>query len=214
VPLNSNALLTLIEAKEALSINLADTTQDAVVELMVNGVSDRIKQHTHRQLTETTHADIRVDGPNSHFLFVEWPIISITTISVDDAVQSVWIPGDSGSPRDKDVYVRHDLVMGAYAFYRWNKWRGLYGVANVRLQSFKAGYKLDSVVPPSIVIPGDIKQATVFAVARWYHKRDKARYDVLTQSIEGQTTTFATEPLPPETVKLLEPHIKMVYGAA
>lgn len=143
--LNDNALLTLAEAQDVLKIGATDTTQAPILETLVNAISDMLERKTRRRLRSRTYTTLRSDGPGRPmFAAVEWPIIAITLLELDDVAQTLWLPGDTGKPQDFDVYLKDGSDPKSFRrwLYRWKDWT--LGVANIK-QSYTAGYQVSAV---------------------------------------------------------------------
>jgi uncharacterized phiE125 gp8 family phage protein len=85
MPLNPNALTTLAEAKAYLRIT--ETSEDSLIESLINAVSDQIENYCRRKLKEQTYTDEEYDGTNSASLLLsQFPVSSITSVKIDDVL--------------------------------------------------------------------------------------------------------------------------------
>jgi uncharacterized phiE125 gp8 family phage protein len=188
--LQDNALLTLAELKAFLQITSSD--QDAALEGFINGCSDAVETLTGRRLASRTYTDehlhVRPEWVlGIEWLDVEWPITAMQTLDVGGTPQTVWMPGDAGSPEDRDVYVleARDPKHGRDRLFRPAGWP--LGVFVTR--SYTAGYA-------AAAIPGDLKQAVLTLAGDWYYRRTRQADPVISRSAGAETITYVNEALP------------------
>jgi uncharacterized phiE125 gp8 family phage protein len=198
VALQANALVTLAELKAYLQIT--GNEQDLTVATYINGVSDALETLTGRRLVSRAYTEYRYVAPESvldtAWLDVEWPITGLTALSIGGTAQSVWMPGDTGSPDTKDVFV----LEGRDRLYRCGGWP--LGVLVSRI--YTAGY---SDAPPApFPIPGDLKQAVLTLAGDWYYRKSRAADPVISRSAGAETITYVNEALPRTFPTLLNSH--------
>lgn len=188
MPLQDNALLTVAELRAALAIQ--GTEQDAALEGFINGVSDACETLTGRRLKQRAYTaeTLRVDRAwvlGIEWLDVEYPITALTALTVDGTVQTLWMPGDPGSPDAKDVYVlgARDPKHGPDRLFRPAGWPS--GALVTR--SYTAGY---------VDVPGDLKQAVTTLAVDWYYRRSRQADPVISRSAGAETITYVNEALP------------------
>jgi uncharacterized phiE125 gp8 family phage protein len=83
MPLSENALTTLEATKNYLRIT--ETSEDLLIESLINAVSDQIENYCRRKLKERTYTDEEYDGTNSsNLLLSQFPVSSVTDVKIDD----------------------------------------------------------------------------------------------------------------------------------
>jgi uncharacterized phiE125 gp8 family phage protein len=193
--LADNALLTVAELKAALTI--ANTTQDLALAGFIGACSDALETLTGRRLKSRAYTGEylyvkaeRVLG--CEWLDVEYPITALTLLEVDGAAQTIWMPGDAGSPEDQDVFVleARDPKHGRDRIFRRSGWPP---GAFVK-RTYTAGYGV--VGPPAFPIPGDLKEAILALAVDWYYLRTRQAEPVISRSTAGETITYVSTALP------------------
>lgn len=190
--LQDNALLTLEELKAALQITASD--QDAALEAFINGCSDAVESLTGRRLASRTYTaeylTIRAEWVlGIEWLDVEWPITALDLLQIDGAGQTVWLPGNPGSPDTFDVYVleARDPKHGRDRIFRPAGWP----VGALVRRTYTAGYGADP-----FGIPGDLKQAVLTLAGDWYYRKTRQADPVISRSAGAETITYVNEALP------------------
>jgi len=182
----AHALITLAELKAGLEITGA--TEDAKLETILNAMADRVRDDLGRQPVSTTYTDIRVDGSGQCALYdTEWPITTLTSVYVDAVLQTLWLPGDAVEPDTKDValFASATPPWTRRFLHRWSGWPR--GRGNVKL-TYIAGYGI-----ASYPIPDALKEATLMLCGSTYRTRTFNQYDTQSQSLNGQSVTFAPD---------------------
>ena len=80
--LNSNALTTLAMAKTYLKIPTAETSMDSIIELFINASSQMIESETDRKIKAQSITEIHHGRDSNIIMLNEWPINSITSVSI------------------------------------------------------------------------------------------------------------------------------------
>jgi uncharacterized phiE125 gp8 family phage protein len=193
--LQDNALLTFAELRHALAIKGND--QDLFLAQFINTCSDALETQTGRRLKSRTYTDLyRRVWPDKvlagAWLDLEWPITTLAAVEIDGTVQTLWMPGDAGSPEDKDVYVLddHDPKHGRDRLHKTSGWCG----GELVKLTYTAGYGV--VGPPAFPIPGDLKQAIVVLARDWYYLRDRQAQNVQSRAMQGEAVTYINDALP------------------
>jgi uncharacterized phiE125 gp8 family phage protein len=193
--LQDNALLTLAELKAALQIKNSD--QDVALAGFINACADALETYTGRRLKSRTYTaeylyvkSDRVLG--CEWLDVEFPITALTLLEVDRTAQTIWMPGDAGSPEDQDVFVleARDPKHGRDRLFRRSGWP----IGALVKRTYTAGYGVAG--PPAFPIPGDLKEAVISLAVEWYHLRTRQTEPVVSRSTAGETITYVNEALP------------------
>lgn len=182
----AHALITLAELKAGLEITGA--TEDAKLETILNVAADQVRDDLGRQPVSTTYTDTRLDGSGQCALYdVEWPITTLTSVYVDAVLQTLWIPGDAVEPETKDValFASVNPAWTRRYLHRWSGWPR--GKGNVKL-TYIAGYAIANYPTPD-----RLKEATIIRCSSEYRIRTFSQGDTQTQSLNGQSVTFAPD---------------------
>lgn len=186
------ALLTLPEARDALSLTKAD--ENPRLARLINAVTDDLEARTGRRLRTRTYtsetrrvrdSDISPDGLAWHAL--EWPITALTSVTVDDTVQTRWVPGDAGDPEDFDVYV----LEGAGAVHGWDR---LYRTAGWSpgtrvVLTYTAGYGATG-----FPIPAVLKELALAMLRERFYAETRMSDMVASRSAQGESVTYPIQP--------------------
>lgn len=188
------ALVSLDEAKEFCKITAS--TDDALLNGLINKVSALANQYTGRHLLQKTHT-LYFNGTGTPEIIVpEFPIISVTSLN-DDLDRSF----GSSTAIDVSADVLVDKEGGILTL--WNTERAFQvGRGNVKLV-MSAGYALASV-------PYNLALAVDRGVQSFYDKATKRRGDVVSETVGDRTTTFVVSDLPVDVKALLNPYKQRV----
>lgn len=197
--LNANALCTLAEAKDHLSIESGDTSQDARVERYINTASQLIEGHCDRNLVFTEY-DIRRDGRRSdRLLLPEWPVVRVVKVWDDPSWEfsaQTEIPPDEWTVGEDDDCI----VLRGRRFSRGN--------ANIRVQ-FEAGYRSPVHVSSGRPLPSAINYACLLMVEFLAQVRNDRRLGVVSKGKQGESISFTREGMPPEVERLLADFVRV-----
>lgn len=80
--LNANALTTLVMAKSYLKIPTGETSMDAMIELFINASSQMLESETDRKLKAQSIIEIHHGRQSNIVMLNEWPVNSITSVSI------------------------------------------------------------------------------------------------------------------------------------
>lgn len=207
-PLQDNALLSLEEIRAALNIKTGDSdlsataSQDAALADFINTCSDALETQTGRRLRSRAYANlyrrIKADKlTGCAWLDVEWPITALTLVEVGGTEQTLWMPGDAGSPEEKQVYVLegHDPKHGRDRLYRTGGW----SAGALAKLTYTAGYGVTG-----FPIPGDLKQAIIVLARDWYYLRDRQAQNVQSRAMQGEAVTYINDALPRQFRALID----------
>jgi hypothetical protein len=193
--LQDNALLTLAELKAAL--NVKNNDQEVALAQLIGEISDATESFFGRRLKTRAYTGeylyVKADRVlGCEWLDVEWPITALTLLEVDGTAQTIWMPGDAGSPEDKDVFVleARDPKHGRDRIFR----RGGWPIGALVKRTYTGGYGV--VGPPAFPIPGDLKECVRSLAVDWYYTRTRQAEPVVSRSTAGETITYVNEALP------------------
>jgi len=149
------ALVTLADARTMIGKETADTADDALIEILIDGVSARFNSYVGRRILEQTETTAYLDGNGREtILLPRYPNVTITSLMEDDVALT------EGEDEDYRLYADEGLLVKLGA--TWTK-----GRKNIVLTSYKAGYAL-------ALLPKDLKWAALLQVAADF-KEWKAR---------------------------------------
>jgi hypothetical protein len=161
--LNANAIVTLAEAKQQLNIVTSNTTEDSVIEAMINEISDAVEYYTQRKIfAQSVTNEIR-DGDGTNVIYPKYyPLIQLSTASsptsanILAAVQYRDTPDSAWTDIETDTdHIFYDTTLPYIELYDLVF---PIGRRNIRL-NYKAGYS---------TVPGDIKQVVLEKIQmRW-----------------------------------------------
>lgn len=150
------SLITLDQLKLYLGPNVG-TTNDALLELLIDNVSEEFNRRLGRTLAKTTYTSLALDGDHEEILELpNWPAVSVTSIYEDD----VLLVADT----DYEVDLARGLIkrVGGH----WSK-----GFQNIVI-TYVAGYTVQGATPGTgeTALPADLKLACMIQTAREWKK--------------------------------------------
>lgn len=188
----ANALLTLTQLKAY--INESGSTLDALLVLVIDGVSDVFNGITGRMLAKTTWTSRAINGSGSRYLYLpDYPVVgSITGIVESDE------DGNTVSYTSSDFTL---ISTNDYAFLLKvvGVWRR--GYLNETL-TFVAGFDVAGTSP---TIPGDLKFAALEQTAFEWKKAQQKDWGVTSK-------TFPDGSITKENVTELLPQVKAIIN--
>jgi len=180
--MTANAIdLCLVSDVKAL-LNLTQITDDALLQSLVTGASEFIRQYASRDLIATTYTNEVYHGNGGTFMMLRnWPIQSVTSVSAYDCSNSlVWsYSGSSFNFDDRSIYLTTGDVFTK-------------GRANIQV-TYQAGYA---------TVPYGLQRACVEMVAHRY--REKDRVGMASKGLAGETTAFVITDMPKSTKAYLD----------
>ncbi len=184
------ALVSLSDAK--YYIGITSTTEDVIIEEIINGVSSAFNSYTQRKLAVTDY-DIYLDGNKKPILFLPaWPIISVSSVIEDGTTLT----------EDDDFKVYYDLGFLYRVDDNWSE-----GKKNIRVQ-FAAGYDCLGTSP---TLPHDIKLACLKQVAFEYKKYKNKDWGEQSRTYpDGSITKSTNSNLLPEVEWVLDKYKRIV----
>lgn len=175
--LNANALTTLAMAKIYLRIPVLETSQDFLIELLINSSSQAIEQECNRVLKNRPAPLVEYHhGRRSNLILLrEFPIISITELRFD----ALSVFTDPSTLVDPATYSLADDDM---SIIRKN---GFFpdGTKNIKV-TYDAGY---------VTIPSDLEHACLWMVTWYYKIRISEDIGRTSKSKEGESLSYSQE---------------------
>jgi hypothetical protein len=90
MPLAANALTSLAAVKEYLQIDSTDTSQNSLLDFLINSASMAIESYCRRKIKDVSYADEEYDGSGTRNLNLrQFPVSSITSIKIDDVALDI-----------------------------------------------------------------------------------------------------------------------------
>lgn len=164
------------------AIPAADTSNDTLFELLIDGVSEAFNKYVGRTLAKTTYTAVYIDGNGKESLLLpQYPVASITSITEDGNALT------EGEDNDYLLYAASGIlkrVSGA-----WAK-----GPKTIKI-TYVAGYVVQgvTVTAPDIALPADLKLACMMQVAREWQKTKGSEWGESSRSFpDGSISRFET----------------------
>jgi len=190
-------IITLNDAKAWIGIDLTDTSQDSVLQIMIDAVDAIIKDYTEAEFSAQTVTGEIMDGTRSDTLVPRnSPIISVQQITTDVA----W--GLGGSVLDPSEYfVTPDQAAIALRWRVTPKGRGTV------LANYTWGY---------VSVPGPVKNAALLSVEAMYNRKNRKAIGISSRSKEGESESYPSawnleNGLPKEAMALLVPYRSLEF---
>lgn len=197
MPLNSNALVTLNDAKTYLSIPLADPAFDARVEQLINSASQLIEDHCDRQFRFQTYTTRR-DGRRADRLTLEqWPVSEVVNLWDDPSWE--FSSQSLVDPTEYNIEEETIIVLKAgRKFFRANQ--------NIQVE-YKAGYRLPGQTEgPSL--PASLSLGCLMLVQWLDTMRQDRRIGVSSKGKQGESISFTEQGMPMVVEKLLADFVR------
>jgi hypothetical protein len=180
-------LCLVSEVKNYLGITTIDSTEDALIETLIDGVSKLFEMYCGTVFEATEYTEF-YDGDGTSCLFpYNYPITSISGIWDDMS----WEWGDNTKIEATNYRIKNSntIILRDIVFYDYEQ--------NIKI-IYTAGY---------ITIPADIKQACVEETARKY--KGKEHIDMVSLSFGTESTTKYINDLLPTTKTVLSKYRKI-----
>jgi hypothetical protein len=179
--LNDNALTERDTVKTELGIDLGDTSQDALIDRLINAVSSAMDKHCRRVFARGTLSE-KVAGKGTPVIMLERPpIVSVATVDED---------GEALTEGD-DFEIHHANTATLYKIGGAWLWRtmGTGGIKNDPLAGYErklitVGYDGGYTTPHQVTtaaypgpstLPAEIEEAAIFSVVAAYHSSGQDR---------------------------------------
>src|SRR5262245_4895842 len=203
MPLATNALVTLAEAKEYLRI--ATSESDAKLENAINRASGLIEAYCNRPLKEATYTDIRLPGicgPKFYLPATPINIAQTLTVTVNELTQTVWKQESDGDPSTFDVIVSGDNPH-ALLGQRNHLWRSC-GWASSKMHPYNVKLTYTGGLA---TVPADLKEAALLIVQKFFRDMDKQLADVATITLPSGNVQMYDTVFPRRALALLTPYV-------
>lgn len=183
VTASTTALITLDEAKIFLSLALDYNKEDALIQDLINGVSESVVKYMGRDLISTAHTELRDGNGRNTMWLLNWPIID-STVSGTDPVLYIDDDGDDTWDLASTTYsitLKWDKTTGEV----WLKDKDVFpkGRRNLKFV-YTAGYSANTA------IPADIKLAVKKLVGIYREEMSGGKLGVRSVSIANEATTY------------------------
>ena len=168
--LKSNALTTLIQAKEFLKIPLAELSQDGLIELLINSASETLERETNRVLAAVDLVEFQDGRRQNSISLNEYPVISVSELKTDPYNA---FPASTIIPADDYFFDDDGITLKNSVFSK--------GFKNIKI-SYRAGFE---------VIPSDIELACLWLV--FWQNRIRQSDDIgrNNKSKDGESTSYS-----------------------
>lgn len=172
--LQANALVGLATTKEALAT--VGSSQDTVIEAVINRASDFCERYCNRELKERSYTTLRQEAQRTVRLYPRNPASGLyagspiktsatVTVSLNGTALTVWRAEADGDPEDFDVIVRGDHL------YRAEGW----------------GSSSDKRPDPAVLsytgglspVPGDLIDACLLVIQKLFRDQTKQVAEVV-----------------------------------
>lgn len=154
-------LTTLATVKTRLSIVPEDTTNDAVLNAAIAGISARFDRECNRKFARTAGATYEFRANETHIPVSCYPIETVTKFEVKPAYSADWVEmtGLLWLVRARSVISLPEPILSSIP-----------GIARV---TYTGGYVLPGTTPGAdqTALPADLEQAAVEQVVFWYQTR-------------------------------------------
>ena len=189
----ANSLITLAQFKAYAGITTTDTTRDAVIEPIIDGVSAMFCKILDRELAKTTYTDAYLDGNGAQDLLLPHrPVVSISALTEGGVALTEGVTGDyllyAGEGR------LHKPV------YNWIEWP-----KNVKL-TYVAGYTVQGTTPGTgeTALPADLKLACCLQVAAEWKRSQRAEWGLSNISVpDGGIALLSQDAILPQVRAIL-----------
>lgn len=207
--------LTLIADVKA-RLNITESTDNDLLQTMVNGASRMIETWTGRLLKQRTHTNVFFNGNGYQFFTgdpmtdtlgwslsgpdtiqqsawgrqLETPIETPTALTISDVAQTI------GS--DPSLYDVQAIILGKPSglgdgLYRADGWP--VGTNNIKI-TYKGGFA---------TIPEDLAEAAILTVMAWWTDKDRKWTRVISYGAQGESVTLERTAIPLIAKDMLQP---------
>ena len=206
--LSSHALTTVNEVKNELEISPSDTSQDALIERLINAASEAIENYCDRHFEKAQVTERLAGYGRSRIVLSRTPVLQIVSVSVNGSV----LPADSYMLEDAETgfLYRLDGVWPWTARYMSGTITSIQQPGSEERSievTYIGGYVLpkdDSAATPR-TLPYIIEQACIATVASMYRRRG-SDLNILRESLQSAMVAYALQELPEIVKKWLEPY--------
>lgn len=184
--LNANALTTLANVKEQLDI--ADASQDSLLERLINTASQLIEKYTDRVLVQDTYTEFYFGRGSNQLMLRNYPAEKPTDLRIDN--NAVF---DVSAVIDTDDY---DIDNGSMVSYvgSFPRASSRHNIKIVYLGGFAT-------------IPSDLEHASIELVEFLYERSSDRRIGVTSKSKRDETISFV-QGIPEFIALMLDPYVR------
>jgi hypothetical protein len=195
------ALVSLNEAKEYLKIATAETSDDAIIHALINGISSWVSSFLGRNLVKKTWTEYYNGDGGKDLILRNRPLVSVASVYVDNT----------------RAFGAASLLSSSYYFLQ--KYRGILrawdlmgdwtpGDANIKVV-YDAGYVAADVTgPPAVAatMPHGIRMAVKRILDHQFRQGYTHRkLDLASESVGDATTAFRDADIPKDAQSMLLP---------
>lgn len=177
------ALVSLANAKAFIGIADATTSEDSIVESLIDSVSKLLAGYCGRKFISAEYTEYHDGDDTTSLVLNQFPVTELESLHIDPLRDF-----DSPSEVDADENVILDAESGIIKL--WNNY-GLFptGKGNIKVV-YTAGYASASV-------PADLSYAAKLTVLQYYkrHYQDK-RIGLSSETVGDRTFTYANDDIP------------------
>jgi len=206
MPLQTNAIVTLAEAKAFL--NISGTATDALLETVITGASDAWEKELNRPVKEAIYAALRLRAPQGPTLYLRATPVntaSPVTVSLAGTVQTVWKAEADGDPANFDVLLMSDVPEGPLGvrnhLYRAGGWNGAVGGPLVSGHPYTVLLTYTGGFNP---VPQDLKDAVLYVIQKLFRDRQRQLADVQTVTLPSGSITLLDISMPRWALRTLD----------
>ena len=189
----ANSLITLAQFKAYAGITTTDTTRDAVIEAVIDGVSAMFCRILGRELAKTTYTDAYLDGSGEQDLLLpHYPVVSISALTEGGVALTEGATGDYLLYADEG---RLHKPGGSWVEYP----------KNVKL-TYTAGWVVQGATPGTgeTALPADLKLACCLQVAAEWKRSSRSEWGLTNISVpDGGIALLSQDALLPQVRAIL-----------
>lgn len=186
----ATSLITLDQLKVYLGPGFTGNVNDALMELLIDSVSEQFNKWLDRALPKTTYTSLTLNGPDGPDLILpNFPVVSITSIYEDSVLLT------EGS----DYYVNYSAGIVHRIGGDWIKgW-------NEIVITYVAGYVVQGATPSTgeTALPADLRLACSIQAAREWKKTQGSEWGESARSFPDGSTTRIERGLLKEVEEIL-----------
>lgn len=179
---DAKSWVTLAQAKAYVEIGSTDSTRDALLELVIDGVSAALANFLGREVAKVTYTDAYLDGSGEQDLFLpHYPVISISSLAEDGVALTEGLTGDYLLYASKGILHKPADVWAPYP-------------KNVKL-TYVAGYTVQGATPGTgeVALPHDLKLACMMQVAAEWKRSQQKTFGASSLSVGGASISLQPE---------------------
>lgn len=185
-----NALTTLADVKTLAGILSTDTTQDARLEALINGVSSQITNYCQRNFKRQTYTAETYSPSNRQLLILRnFPVVSVSSLSIDGTAQTQGVDYVVSPEYSNSGFLYREWGWAGQEISRINLTADPVSMRRSILVTYAAGWYLPAdtgyQAGNTDSLPMDLQYATTQIVASTYMLARRNNFDGLTAMTEG-----------------------------